>query len=256
MGTKVSPEYTHRHQTLGHPPAGAASGRVDAASSWMLPRSETPPTVAGLACRFPGAADRWTFWENLVSRAVSIRPCVPLGSALRHPRTDTFWRGFLTILTALRNRVPPDRWDSDEFVSSDRADGKSVTSSEHDARAFLQQNPTLITQRSLSAFSRSSLSLYAPALSLFLSFPLFSLCSDAETGAALLDRSGWLAPAHRPLRLCIFQDVEEGGARDGPAATHGHRSDNRSPRRQPGPTQLGLPPWLTKIMIRCLADFS
>ena len=54
-------------------------------------------TVAGIACRFPGASNRHEFWANLLSKTVSI------------------------------SAVPTDRWDADEFVSAERADGKTVT---------------------------------------------------------------------------------------------------------------------------------
>ena len=54
--------------------------------------------VAGLACRFPGAADRHAFWENLLAKKVSI------------------------------SSVSPDRWDAGTFVSAEREAGKSVKS--------------------------------------------------------------------------------------------------------------------------------
>ena len=49
--------------------------------------------VAGLACRFPGAADRHAFWENLLAKKVSI------------------------------SSVSPDRWDPGTFVSAEREAG-------------------------------------------------------------------------------------------------------------------------------------
>ena len=63
-----------------------------------MPQS-TPETltVAGIACRFPGASNRHEFWANLLSKTVSI------------------------------SAVPTDRWDAEEFVSAERADGKTVT---------------------------------------------------------------------------------------------------------------------------------
>ena len=54
-------------------------------------------TVAGIACRFPGASNRHEFWANLLAKTVSI------------------------------SAVPTDRWEAAEFVSAERANGKTVT---------------------------------------------------------------------------------------------------------------------------------
>lgn len=74
---------------------GASTSFTQTQSSEQMP--EEMVTVAGLACRFPGASNRHELWANLLKKEISI------------------------------TAVSPDRWDASEFVSAERAAGKTVT---------------------------------------------------------------------------------------------------------------------------------
>ena len=99
LGVALAPSEIYDHATVAGLERHLA-GRMPAATPALervTPDSPNDVAVIGIACRFPGAADKEEFWQNLVNGVCSIR------------------------------EVPADRWDWRPHFAATRGDGRTVS---------------------------------------------------------------------------------------------------------------------------------